>query len=31
MKNHKYVNERLLQTDKTFNMLKQRQKEKIAG
>lgn len=30
MKNHQYVNGRLLQTNKTFDMLKQRQKEKIA-
>ncbi len=30
MKNHQYVNGQLLQTNKTFDMLKQRQKEKIA-
>ncbi len=30
MKNHQYVNGQLLQTNKTFDMLKQSQKEKIA-
>ncbi len=30
MKNHQYINGQLLQTNKTFGMLKQQQKEKIA-